>query len=387
MSISLFVSAGEASGDRILARVVRALRDRHDLDAWGMGGRACEQVGVSMLARAENAGTMGLTEVLPRLGGLLHAFRCVTTQIVQRRPRAALLVGFTEYHVHLGSFLRRHGVRVLWCVAPQVWAWRKSRLRTLHRSLDTLAVILPFEEPMWRQAGYDVAYVGHPAVDVTSASSHNSGLRSGCRLAVLCGSRDAEVEGLAESLLEAARHWADLREDRSVEVFVAQSLSKDVHARLVDRCNRLGCGVQQADPIEGAAPMLGNYDLALCASGTASLEAVLGGCPPVIAYRFSKLTAFAARHVLRVSHVGLPNILLGQGVFPELLQDNVQVDKLVCELEAVWQARDRMLASCRRVRDLLAIDDGKTFGQRIGILIERLWDSGRGTCDARACSG
>ncbi len=370
---SLFVSAGEASGDRIAAMTLQALADvGNPVQAFGMGGDGCAEAGMNVIVPFGDVATMGWLPVAGKAWALQRAFRTVLSVVRRRRPCLALLVGFTSFHQALGRRLRALGVRVLWCVAPQVWAWRPSRLVTLRRSVDRLAVLFPFEEPLWCGHGYDVRYVGHPAVELTTA---REGGERPLRLALLMGSRVQEVRATAGPFVEAARAWQRGNADWEVEAVVSPALPSRWRQWLVERVNAAGMRHVMADKRDGAAARMQQYGLALCASGTACLEAALSGVPPVIGYRCDPLSAFVARRLLLTPHIGLPNVLLGERVFPELVQGDLRPDRIMAALSGLRED-ERARAACRRVRELLVLNDGLSFGRRVaGMVGEMAWSN------------
>ncbi|MCL2825753.1 MAG: hypothetical protein FWD57_17310, partial [Polyangiaceae bacterium] len=306
----------------------------------------------------------------------------------KRKPALALLVGFTSFNQQLGARLRARGTRVLWCVAPQVWAWRPSRLKSLRRSVDRLAVILPFEEAIWQQHGYDVRYVGHPAFELVpdprltaepmtvsesgrcseGHAQDASPVSQKKRLVVLMGSREQEVRALAGPFLGAACIWRKTNPTWEIRSLISPSLPPSCESWLIGQINKSDIEYDIADSVWGAAPVLGEYGLALCASGTACLEAVLAGVPPVIGYRCDWITALLARLLLRTEHIGLPNILFGEGVFPELVQEDLRPGRVVDALSQLAGSEAAMRA-CFGVRDALRIEDGCTFGERVAAML------------------
>lgn len=367
MSPLLLVSSGEASGDRMAALTLTALG--RSVLAAGMGGAASAAAGLDELVPRDIQGLMGVAQVAKRWAAIDHAHRTLRTWAMSHRPRAALLVGFTSFHERLGRELRAQGIRVLWCAAPQVWAWRSSRLRTMHRCADRLAVILPFEERLWRRAGYDARYVGHPAVEQCTWNDVPAR-----RLVVLCGSRTQEARALGPSLVEAARQWIRARSGWSAELVLAPSVDRLVADRLRSSAVAHGMGVCAADPLRGAATVLSRYDLALCASGTASLEAALSATPPVVVYSAGPAMRLLARALLRVPDIGLPNLLLGRRAFPEVIDARPAPAALCDALDALRAHSARALSDCREVVSLLQPPDHRLFGDRVAEMIRDLLD-------------
>jgi len=362
---TILMSSGEASGDRMAAMVLRALGG--SVRAFGMGGQASVAAGLREVASRDIHGLMGVVGVATRWRAVLRSFRDLTGWARAVRPAAAVLFGFTTFHELAGKVLRRQGTPVLWCAAPQVWAWRESRLRTMRDSVDRLAVILPFEQPLWAAHGYDVRYVGHPAMDQCAWGGGR--VR---RLAVLCGSREHEARSLGPLLTDAAARWVALRPDWSADMLLAPSLRPATKAWLRQMALQSGLAVVETPTPSGAAGLVETYEAALCASGTASLEAAISGVPPVVVYRTNRPLRLAARLMLRTRDIALPNVLLGRRAFPEITADHPAPADVMQALDAVMDNRARHLAACAETRRILQLQDGSTFGDRVGRMVAEL---------------
>jgi lipid-A-disaccharide synthase len=277
-------------------------------------------------------------------------------------------VNYTELNQHIGRALRARGTRVLWCVAPQVWAWRPGRLVSLRGATDVLAVVLPFEEAMWRAAGHDAVYVGHPSVPAEPPVVH----AGPATLAVLPGSRRAEIARLAPAFVEAARVLVNDGSVASARMVLAPDLPARAIASLRARAADAGISVALADPVHGAAPLIAGATVALCASGTATLEAALVGAAPVVAYRLGPVAFALAKRLVRTPHVALPNVLLGRRAFPELLQDEVTAPRLASAARALIANRAAWLGTADELRSVLTPPSGASFGERVADLI-RPW--------------
>lgn len=335
----VLVVAGEPSGDRTLSCVVRAL----GRETIGIGGDALLSAGTHLLAHVRDLSAMGGVEILRGLPAVARAIARLLEVVRRERPRLAVLASWSTANGRLAPLLRRAGVRVVWISPPEIWAWRSSRAPRLARSVDRMIVTLPFEEALWRRAGADAHYVGHPILDVPRLRPERSGV------AILPGSRRAEIDRLLAPMLAAAPDG---------EILAAPSLAPDLRERLV-RTGRL--------VHEGAPSLLERFSRALVASGTASLEAAAMGTPPVIAYAVHPLTHRIGRRLLRTRHIGLPNVVLERAglpaAFPELLQDEVTSDNLRRALDHTSEA------ACDAVRGLLG--EGP-FAARAARLIEEL---------------
>jgi lipid-A-disaccharide synthase len=370
----VLIVAGEASGDRIASLAARALAAR-GASLFGLGGSACRAAGVSLVADGSRLGAMGLRDVAARLPALATAVIRVLDRVRRRPPRAAILVNATELNQRLGSLLRRFGVRVLWCVAPQVWAWRPGRIEALRGACDRLAVILPFEEALWRRAGYDARYVGHPSLDVPHLPRNDLRIALGIdgdatAVAVLPGSRAGEVRRLAAPLCAAAARLVREGAATTARMIVARGMDPAAAALAVAAAARANIPVIEGDPEHGAAPLLGAFDAALCASGTASLEAALGGAAPVVTYRMDRLSFAVARRLVRTPHIALPNVLLGRRAYPELVQDDVTPERIAAAARDLLARRDTSRAAASELHATLAIDGDASFGERVAASLE-----------------
>lgn len=357
----LLVVAGEASGDRAAAPVIARLRG---VRAFGMGGGALAREGVELVADLRDLTAMGISEVARRAYGVALSYAKLRAAIAKRKPAAALLVNYTEFNTRLAHTLWETGTRVLWYGAPQIWAWRSGRALPLRRALDRLAVMLPFEEKLWRDLGVDAHYVGHPALEDRRGSEHRDGARERLGMtpfapavAILPGSRPHEVRRLLEPMLAG---FEEVRRDRAsvdARVLLAASLDDKTRRWAKDLAYKLELASVDVDPRLGIASALPAFDAALCASGTASLECALARVVPIVCYRVGWAAEAAARALLETPHVALPNVLLGRPAFPELLQRNAAASRIADELARVLDEREGYLESCRELDALLGGHD------------------------------
>jgi len=351
---SVLLVAGESSGDRIAAGVARAL-SADGIRCFGMGGEACALAGVRVVTDLRASAAMGVTEVAARLPAVLAAYVRLARLAESERPRAAVLVDYTEFNHRLGRRLRRLGIPVLRCVAPQVWAWRPGRLATARRAFDRLAVILPFEEPLWHGAGVDARYVGHPVLDVVPRDRADAQQRLGLSgrrpaVALLPGSRRHEVRSLARRMFETMKELERMGRGVEARLVLAPSLDESTRHWLREHAMRAAVRTVEVTPDFGASEWLAAFDASLAASGTATLESALCGVPPVIVYRVSAITAAIARRLLRVRSIGLPNLVLGSQCYPELLQDDVEPRRMARAICAVLDAPSTFEPFARQLR-------------------------------------
>jgi len=353
---SVLVVAGEASGDRIAGGIARALAPA-GVHCVGMGGSAARRAGVELVADLGRSAAMGLTEVLARLPRVVTTFARLVATARERRPSAAVLIDYTEFNLRLGRILKRIGIPILWCVAPQVWAWRPGRVATIARALDRLAVILPFETMLWRAARVDAHYVGHPALDAPALSRDAARAELGLHanrpsIALLPGSRPHEVRQHTPIMLAALAELDRAGLGVEPRLLVATSLDDATQRWL--RLQTQRAGVPTVDAHRGAASSLAAFDAAIAASGTATLECALAGVPPVVVYRLSPLSAAVARRFVRTRFVGLPNIVLASLVYPELLDGDAEPIGVARALGSVLERASSFAPHAEELRRRLA---------------------------------
>ncbi len=346
----LLVVAVEPSADRAASRVVRELAAMVDVPVFGVGGAALAATGAKLLANARDLAAVGPGDVLRRSGTWAAAWCAVREAIPIRRPNAALLVDAPDFNLPLARVLGRSATAVVQYVGPQVWAWRPGRLGLLKERVDAVALVLPFEEGLYRRAGVPAVWVGHPLLDERPPLPRKDTLRllgiGGERklVALLPGSRPGEIERHAPAMLDAASRLRRVH----VECVFAPRPEADTRD-FSGRARLAGCHV----PISGveARDVLAASDAALVTSGTATIEAALGLTPHAVVYRVGPLSALAARLLLRAPFVALPSWIAGRQVVPELLQGRVTGPGLA---GAALELLDPEVAARQRV-DLKAV--------------------------------
>lgn len=324
----ILVVAGEVSGDIHAGNLLDSLQLlRPGIEAFGVGGDRLERAGLECLVRSEELSHMGLVEVvreLPRLRGIL---RSLVLSAELRRPQVAVLVDSPDFNLRLAARLRRLRIPVVLYVSPQLWAWRRGRVRTVRRVAREVLCILPFEAPFYERHGVPARYVGHPLLDDLSRDGllDDPPAQVEGRLALLPGSRAMEVRQLLPAMLGALARLgpAEVTDAVLVEAPGMSAVVDEVlaaHGR--DPRLRRVAG-------EGRRSAHASCALAWAASGTATLECALLGVPMVVGYRLRALSAWAARLLVRVPHVALANLIAGERAAPELLQNEWNPEQLV----------------------------------------------------------
>lgn len=321
--LRILLSAGEVSGDRLGAGLAEALRRRRpDIELFGMGGERMARAGVEIVQDASAVSVVGFFEVLEHLGEIRAARRRLGDALAERKPDLVVPIDFPDFNFLLARAARRAGVPVVYFVSPQVWAWRRGRVRTLRRLVRRMLVLFPFESAFYESAGVPVTFVGHPVVERAAEFAHRESLRARAGLAadratiaLLPGSRRSEVERLLPLMLASAHELLRRRANLQFLVPLAPGLDRRwVEERLADAPAELRLHAGDFPEI------LTVCDAGVVASGTASLEAAVAGLPIVVVYRMGALSYLIGRALVRVDHIALPNLVAGRRVVPELVQ-------------------------------------------------------------------
>ncbi len=325
--MKLAVVAGEASGDLHASEVVHELRKLDaSLELFGIGGDLLLAEGLQPVSHAREMGIVGLFNVIRHLPMFRRVFRKLIARIADERPDAVLLVDYPDFNLRVAKKCRELGLRVVYYISPQLWAWRKGRVRDVARYVDHMIVLFPFEEEFYRRHGVPVTYAGHPLIEQTIGVKRRTPSQGNLRLALLPGSRRSEVASLLPPMLDAVRI---LRRERAIEPFVvrAPTISNEWIAELV---RNHGTEVPIVTHDGGAA--VAGADLALCSSGTATLEAAVLGTPAVVVYQLGRLSYALARRLVDLPHFSLVNIVAGKQVLPELIQEQVNGETIAAEV-------------------------------------------------------
>jgi len=319
--VKLFLSTADASGDLHAAALVEALRKRvPELDAFGLGGHALAAAGFRSIVAQSEIAVAGLTEVLASAPRVLGAYTKLRRALTRERPDLAVFVDSPDLNLPLASVAKRHGVPVLYYVAPQVWAWRAGRVRKLARRTDQMAVIFPFEAEFLRAAGVRAKFVGHPLVDRLAPLAHERDRSELARslgfdparpvLGLLPGSRHNEVERNWPLLREAAELVRAGLPGLQVQLIVAPTLDRESFA-----------APEWLSIVSGRShEAMAISTCLISAAGTATVEAAILGVPLVVAHRTSPVTFELARRLATVSSSCMVNLIAGEGIVPERIQ-------------------------------------------------------------------
>jgi lipid-A-disaccharide synthase len=370
------VSAGEASGDYHAAELVRELRRRWpECVFFGCAGPHMREAGVRPVIRSEDLSVVGIVEVIGHLPRILGLFRKLTRAAAREKPDLAILTDAPDFHFPVARKLKRRGIPVVYFVAPQVWAWRKGRVKTMRRVIDLLLCIFPFEEAFFRDHKVKTTYIGHPlASRIRPALSREQFFRKHNLdpgrplIAVLPGSRRGEA---VRHLPELVRAAAILSKDRALG-FVLPA-SPNCGAAFFREHIGAGTGIQ---PIEGESwDALAHCDVALAKSGTGNVEAALLGAPMVTFYRVTGVSWAIGKLLVDVPFYSMVNLIAQKKVVPELMQDEMTGERLAAETTRLLDdanERGKMKDELVRVTALLS-GNGHDAISRAADAIERLF--------------
>jgi lipid-A-disaccharide synthase len=334
----VMIVAGEASGDIYGADLVReALKLDPGLSFFGIGGVRMRESGVETLVDSAEMAVVGLIEVIKHFDVIAAAFRKLKALLIHDPPELLVLIDYPGFNLRLAKVAKKYGVKVFYYISPQIWAWRQGRTRKIARLVDHMAVILPFEPPFYERAGVPVSFVGHPMLDMVDVAVSRDTAAAGFGLdpvrkivGLFPGSRRNEIERLLPVIIESAVILKKLFPDIQFVLPLASTLRKDDVASLLDSAD-----LPVTITHERIHDLIRACDAVISVSGTVTLEIALVGTPMVIIYKLSPLTYQLAKRLVKVDHVGLCNIVAGERVVRELIQDEANAERIATEIGAI----------------------------------------------------
>ena len=351
--LRLFFAAGEASGDHYAAALFTRIKMQHPhCQAQGLGGAESRAAGIHTVVDLQTVSVMGLVEVLKHYGQLKRALNTLIDAMVAHQTDLLIAIDFQEFNQRLAKAARKRGIKVLFFVAPQVWAWRPKRAAKFSQVADHLAVLFDFEVPLFAQYGMPTTHVGHPLRDLipaelcktaatakaiqTQARQLINQPTSGILIGLLPGSRQSELSRLLPIMIATAERLQQAHPDWRFILPLASSIAPDWFAALLADTPPSPALKAALTITHGQArTVMAAADALVIASGTATLEAALIGTPMVLIYKTHPLTYRIARYLVRVERIGLPNIVLGQACVPELIQDDATPPAIQAEVNAL----------------------------------------------------
>jgi lipid-A-disaccharide synthase len=345
--MTIYFVAGEASGDNHGAALMEALRRfQPDIQLLGRGGPQMKQVaGDRFLDWSDEAGVVGLWEVVKHYGYFRREFRKTLTEVGAAKPDAVVLIDYPGFNLRLARTLHKGslGGKIIYYISPQVWAWNRGRIPQMTRWLDLMLCIFPFEAELYEQSGLRTIFVGHPMLEDLAAKRTNAP-RDPTLVGLFPGSRAREVRKLMPILLEVTRELHAQRPELHFEIAAASAvLAEAIRRELQPLANSLG---KVAIVVGRASETMQRSAAAVVASGTATLEAAFFRLPFVLIYKVAATTYLAGRMLIRVKHLGMPNVLADREIVPEFIQGNAQPS-------AIAAAVANLLDDCPRREQML----------------------------------
>ncbi len=355
---SIFIAAGENSGEKYGASLVRQFKKIHpSYSFFGIGGKQMAAQGVELLHSVEDLGVIGGFEVISHLPRLKKIFDHVRREVRHRKPVASVLIDSPDFNLRLAKKLKKMSIPVLYYVSPTVWAWRKKRIKTIKKTVKKIILIFPFEEKIYAQAGIQAAYVGHPLLEKIKISLSRQeffekyGLNPGKKLiAVLPGSRKSELKYHMEVLTEAL-HRLRKEQDAQFVLLLAESLDRDllsVHLPLLPGELKV--------LVEDHYEAISSSDLVLSSCGTANLEAALLERPLIAFYRISPISYSLGRWLVKINDFSIVNILAGKRIIPELIQNEFTAENIIKEANRIFDSdeeRTKMIGHFKIIKKIL----------------------------------
>ncbi len=353
--------AGELSGDVYGGQLATAMRSRlNSVEIFGCGGEAMRKAGVDTILDAQDVSMVGITEVVTGLPRAYRALRSLVDEVDARRPRLAILIDSPSFNLRIAERLKRRKIPVAYLVSPQIWAWKRWRIKQIKSCVTKMLCLFDFEEEIYLKAGVPVEVVGHPLVDMIRPHLPRDEFFAKANLepktttvALLPGSREIEVSYNLPIILEAARKLAV---SRKIQFVVAAAPNPKVERLESQLARRYAGGALVRVMSQATYDALEHADVAVVASGTATLEAMLRERPMVVVYRVSPITAFMARFMIQVPFYSMINLLAGKPVVPELIQRDFTAENLASRVEYLLdhpEARHEMAREFRALKPRL----------------------------------
>ena len=361
----VMIIAGEASGDLHAAKLVKAVRSHHpDIHFYGIGGEDMRKAGVEVMVDAAELAVVGLVEIWAHRKVIFGALDKMRQELNDNPPDLLVLVDYPEFNLRLAKTAKQHGVKVLYYISPQVWAWRQHRVKKIRQRVDMMAVVFPFEESFYQQHQVPVEFVGHPLVDEVKPSADRNTLRQAFKLAddkpvigLFPGSRRSEIKRLLAIILQSADCLKQQYPDVQFLLPLAPGLKlADIQPYLQQHSS---LSIQVIE--DRAYDVMAACDVIITVSGTVTLEIALIGTPLLIINKVAWLTYLIVHRMLKIKHIGLCNIVADKRIAPELIQHDATPGKIcqvVSKLIAQPAAREQMRQELGNIEALLGKKGG-----------------------------
>ncbi|MFP4108754.1 MAG: lipid-A-disaccharide synthase [Desulfonatronovibrio sp.] len=369
----VWINVCEASADNYGAMLMRELRQlAPSLEITGMGGPAMRAQGLKPVFRSEDLSLVGLTEVFTALPRIIGYLRHIRKLMQEKRPAVLVLLDAPDFNFRLARMASKLNIPVLYFIAPQVWAWRKSRVKFLKKHVDHIACIFPFEPAFFRKYGIKASFAGHPAMQSLNLPELDKIIPAQDQIAILPGSRKKEISALLPLFARSANILRQTHPGLTFNVIQAPGVPMEFLNKFCPETPWF-----KFISSEDRHTCLKKCSMALAASGTVTLECAILEVPAIVAYKLSWLSYLAGRMLIHVKYISMPNLILGRKIFPELIQNQASVDNLVSSALA-WLDNPDQTAQVRhglkKIKDLLG---NKAAGKACAELTLELMQKGK----------
>jgi lipid-A-disaccharide synthase len=363
----IYIIAGEASGDLHASNLISRLHPKDDFECIGMGGELMKKAGVKILHDYREVNFMGFVDVIKNLRLILNKIKQVKKEIETEKPDAVLLVDYPGFNLRIAKHCKKIGIKVIYYISPQIWAWKQSRIKQIRENIDEMMTILPFEKDFYKKLGVDVHYVGHPLLDAIQQYNYNDGFiqqlmaKAGHKkiIALLPGSRRAEILSKLPVMIELADQF---KEDYYFVIAGAPGANKELY-------NNCPYDVYYGETYN----ILKASYAALVTSGTATLETALHQVPQIVCYKTSEFNYQVGKRLAKVKYISLVNLILDKPSVTELIQRDLNIERLKKEFLAITGAkREGILSDYKKLIALLG--DSGASARAAEIVIKTLHD-------------
>lgn len=368
--------AGEASGDQHGAKLVEAMQKKHPgLFFCGMGGTALRQAGVRIVVETSELTVVGITEVFAKMPNILRGMATIKKLLKGLKPDLLILIDFPDFNLHIAAVAKKLGIPVLYYISPQIWAWRRGRVKRIGRLVDHMAVILPFEQQFYQEHNVPASFVGHPLLDTNLPSPERSLAvieKDGPVIGLVPGSRDIEIARHLPVMLETADILQKRMRHASFIISHAPSVAREqIDAVIEGHGGRTGIEVIS----DGMEKVFERCDVIVAASGTVTLQAAINGTPMVIIYKVSPVSFWLGKTLIRVPNIGLVNLVAGKQIVPELIQHQACAENIASALENLLSDADALQHLKQRLFALRDVLGGGGASERVADLALRMLKS------------
>ena len=337
------IIAGETSGDQHGAKLITAMQKKNPAFFYcGIGGPEMKQAGVRILVDASELTVVGITEVFAKLPAILKAMGAMKRLLKSLKPDLLILIDFPDFNLHIAAAAKKIGIPVLYYISPQIWAWRRGRVKRIARCVDRMAVILPFEEQFYTDNNVKATFVGHPLLDSPLPPVDQVLAGDGkepVTIGLMPGSRDTEISRHLPIMLGSARILKDRLGHLTFVVSHAPSVDREqIEMIIAGDPGRMAVEIVS----DGAESVFKRSDLIVAASGTVTLQAAIHGTPMVIMYKVSPISYLLGRALIRVSHIGLVNLVAGRQLVPEFVQSDASPENIASAVESMLADRHQL---------------------------------------------